>query len=537
MKTNRLFVLAATSLLMLSACGGGQGGSEASQTSQTSQSSQTSQTSTSTSEAGSTSSEPTSTSTSAPSTSESAHIDPENIITEPTTITVWSTYNDTYQAILNACVDELQTLYPNITVNNVKQQGSYDDLKNMCISGFAVDNYPDLVAAYPDSVADFINNAKALNVEDLMNDPTIGWTEDDFEDIPTTYITAGQQYSIPGTYSLPAAKSTEALYYNQDVLIGLNLSGIDPTINKGKPLNDAYLKNLTWEELFDKLVPALDLYDQGLDEKNKIIDRTTYDDWAWVGYDSDDNFFITLAEQYDLGYTSINKVTGKGQILFNNDGMKDLMKKFRGYYDKHYFTTKGIIQTNVNYRSTVDAMLFSIGSTGGVKYQFSSDNPHNVGVGHLPVAEDGYTSVISQGPDFAFLDHRASAREKIYDNNRAKATWLFYKLFTSFKYNVQWATTTGYTPIRYSVMESAEYQDYSDYASKEDKTLDRLYALNASYSGKVVDDLFTSPVFKGSSEARNQVGTIFSLCAASTNLDADIDGIFQTAVDNTILKM
>ena len=447
-----------------------------------------------------------------------------------TEITIWTTYNDTYQTIINNCIDEFQTMYPNIKVNNVKQQGSYDDLKKMCVDGFAVDNYPDIVSAYPDSVADFLNNGKGLDMNPYMNDPEIGWTEDDFDDIPESIIQAGQSYSIPGTYSLPCSKSTEAMYYNQDVLIGLDLSSIDATINEGQPLNDTYFQNMTWEELFEKLVPALDSYDQAQSADKKIIDRTTFTDWAWVGYDSDDNLFITLAEQYGYDYTAIDQVTGKGQILFDNDGMKGLMTKFAGYNAKHYFTTKGVIKTNVNYRSTADAMLFSIGSTGGVKYQFSSDNPHNVGVAPIPHAAGKPHKVISQGPDFAFLDHN--------NENKAKATWLFYKLFTNTTYNSAWALTTGYSPIRYSVMETKAYIEYADASTQDPKTLDRLYALNASYAAKAAQYFFTSPVFKGSSEARNQVGTIYAACvAAGANLATEIDGIFSTAVANTKLKM
>ena len=400
----------------------------------------------------------------------------------------------------------------------------------MCVDGFAVDNYPDIDSAYPDSVADFLNNGKGLDMTPYMTDEEIGWSEEDFDDIPENIIAAGQNYSIPGTYSLPCSKSTEAMYYNQDVLIGLNLADIDASINGGMPLNESYFSNMTWEELFEKLIPALDRYDQAQPDSAKIIDRTTYADWAWVGYDSDDNLFITLAEQYGYDYTAIDKTTGKGQILFDNDGMKGLMKKFAGYNANHYFTTKGVIQSNVNYRSTADAMLFSIGSTGGVKYQFSADNPHNVGVAPIPHAEGKPMKVISQGPDFAFLDHN--------NTNKAKATWLFYKLFTSTKYNSSWALTTGYSPIRYSVMETKEYIDYADASSQEPKTLDRLYALNASYAAKAAQYFFTSPVFKGSSEARNQVATIYAACvAAGANLAGQIDSIFSTAVANTKLKM
>ena len=449
------------------------------------------------------------------------------VIKEDTEIVIWTTYNDTYQAVINNAIEEFKKQEPKVTVKNIKQQGSYDDLKKMVVDGFAVDNYPDMVAAYPDSVSDFINNGKALNVQPYMEDKDIGWTEQDFADIPEAYIQLGQQYVIPGTYSLPASKSTEAMYYNQDVLIGLNLSQIDPSINGGKALNDAYFQNLTWEEMFEKLIPALDNYNTNV---KKIIDKETKSDWAWVGYDSDDNLFITLAEQYGYGYTSINKTTGAGSVDFNNDGMKALMKKFKGYNDLHYFTTKGVIKENVNYRSTIDCMLFSIGSTGGVKYQFSDSTKHNVGVAPIPHAANKAQKIISQGPDFAFLNHQSE--------NRAKATWLFFKLFTNTKFNTDWALASGYSPVRYSVMETPDYIEYCDYESKDEHTLDRLTALNAVYAGSVGDYLFTSPVFKGSSEARNQVGTIFAACvAAGADLDSKIDNIFKTAVDNTKLKM
>ena len=509
MKTLRLPIILAASLLALTGCGNA---AEPSQqpSSKEEPSSQPSESST----------------TEVPSSQESG----DYVIKEPTEITIWTTYNDTYQAIINNAIEEFQSIEKNVTVKNVKQQGSYDDLKKMCVDGFAVDNYPDIVAAYPDSVADFINNFKALDIQPYMEDKDIGWSEDDFDDIPESIIEAGQKYAMPGTYSLPCSKSTEAMYYNQDALIGLNLASIDATINKGQPLNDTYFQNMTWEELFDKLVPALDAYDQAQPADKKIIDRTTFDDWAWVGYDSDDNLFITLAEQYGYGYTAIDEVTGKGKILFDNDGMKGLMKKFAGYNKNHYFTTKGVIQQNVNYRSTKDAMLFSIGSTGGVKYQFDSGNAHNVGVAPIPQAAGKAKKVISQGPDFAFLDHNSE--------NRAKATWMFYKLFTSTKYNSAWALTTGYSPIRYSVMETRDYQEYADASSKDPQTLDRLYALNATYAGNAAEFFFTSPVFKGSSEARNQVGTIYAACVtAGDNIDAQIDSIFTTAVNNTKLKM
>ena len=165
MKTSRLLILIGAFMLALSGCVRAGGESEQPAPSSETPSSQTSSESQTTSQ------------------SESSEEPEEHFVNEPTTITVWTTFNDTYQAIINNAIAELQEIEPNITVNNVKQQGSYDDLKKMCIDGAAVDNYPDLVAAYPDSVAEFINYNIALDIEPYMNNAKYGWTDDDFKDL------------------------------------------------------------------------------------------------------------------------------------------------------------------------------------------------------------------------------------------------------------------------------------------------------------------------------------------------------------------
>ena len=440
------------------------------------------------------------------------------------TIVFASSFNDTYQAIINAAAEELMSQYDTITVINKKLQGSYDDVKEQVINGVVDDSYPDMVVSYPDSITDYFNAGIALDITNQMNNPNYGFSQSDRADFFDPFLSEGNNYPVSGTYSMPLAKSTEAMYYNQDVLVGLDLSDINPAINNGSPLTDAYIQNLSWEEFFETLIPALEVKDNQLKQGGNggLIDKSTYDDWAWVGYDSDDNFFYTLAEQYGYGCTAIDKTTGEGQILFNNDNMKNLMNKFKGYYSNHYFTTKGIIQANVNYRFTADEMLFSIGATGGVKYQFSSANPHNIGVAPIPHPEGKEKKSILQGPSVAFLNHNDPLREK--------AAWLFYKLLTSFKYNVRWATNTGYAPIRRSVVGSAEYQEYSDYASKENKTLDKLYALNASFQANICDYLYSTPVFQGSNEVRAQIGTIFPSIVSYSNIDTVFSSVYQQSL-------
>ena len=323
------------------------------------------------------------------------------------------------------------------------------------------------------------------------------------------------------------------MYYDEDKIIGLNLATIDPTINGGNAITANYLNNLTWDEVFNKLAPALIEYRESLPSdaaKKAFLD--TSDDWAVLGYDSDDNLFITLAEQYGYGYTSVNQVTGTGVVDFVNDGMKGLMKTFNANKQKKYVATNGTFGKRVNSLFNEDKVLFSIGSTGGVGYQFSADNPKNVNIARIPQAPNKDPKIIQQGPSLAFLKHQDNS------NNRGLGAWLFYKELTSVQSCIVWATTTGYSPIRKSVAESDDFLDFSDPDIQTAKTIDRLKALNAGYQEQVSNYLFYSPVFKGSSDARTQVGSLVTDILSKADLtDADVDAIFQKAYDNTVLAI
>lgn len=456
---------------------------------------------------------------------DSALVDENGVLKEKTTIYLWTTAGDQGQALLNEWVEEFKEVQPNITVTNVKQTGGYDDLQNMIVTGFNGNNYPDLAYCYPDHVADYIDYGKAVKLDSYIENEVFGWSDEDINDFVPAYLDEGRQYTVEGTYSLPFSKSTEAMFYNEDILMGLDLSSIDPTINGGNRLNAEYLENLTWEELFGKLAPALLKYDETVQDIIKPCDdgKTRV-----FGYDSDDNLFITLAHQYGYPYTSIKN--GVGSIDFNTKEMKDKLLEFKDAYEKNYFITKGSNQDKyVNELFTANQLLFSVGSTGGIKYQFDSKNPMNVGVGKIPQAENGTPSTIMQGPSMCILDHN--------DANRRLASWLFYKFITEPSRTLSWSLdSTGYYPIRKSNLEDEFYLEASDYENAQDKSIERLQAKGNAYYSTMDETLFTSPVFKGSSAARVQVGGLFtSTLLGGANFD--IDAAFTKAVDLCKLEL
>jgi multiple sugar transport system substrate-binding protein len=418
------------------------------------------------------------------------------------TITYKSTTGKDTQPYLEAYLAEFNKTYPQYKAVAEYYSGSYDALKQDTIKGFSAGNYPDLVQCYPDHVAEYINYGKGVNLDTYIDDAEIGLSAEDKADYVPAYLEEGKQFQVSGTYLLPNSKSTELMFWNKGVLNGLKLPGV----NGGNALGQAYFDNLTWEELFNVLCPAIVTYDNGLEAGKKIL-KTDQAYHAVFGYDSDDNLFITLAAQYGYDYTSINTTTGKGSADFVNDGMKSLMKTFHTAANNGYIISKGSAGGSfTNTFFTKQNTLFSVGSTGGVKHQYDKSNPMDVGVARIPHADGKDPKVISQGPGVTVLSHGTDETGKL----RAKGAYLLWKTMTTAKNSLNWAMNSGYMPIRTSSYADESYIAANDETQYEVSTLDRLMARSNTYGAKLSNDLFTSPVFIGSSACRNAGSAIMT---------------------------
>ncbi len=448
----------------------------------------------------------------------------QNLIKEATEITFSTTAGKSNQDALNKIIASFKKEEPNVTVTLDIVSGDYAAIASTIYDGFTSGVYPDIAMVYPDAVADYIDAARVVKLDNYMNNKDYGLSKEDLDDFVPAFLEEGQKYTSTGTFSLPFSKSTEVVYYDKTKILNLELEGV----NNGDPITQKYLDNLTWDEFFEVLCPALDAHADKIGKD--FLDKTGKDGYALLSYDSDANLFITLAEQYGYGYTSVEN--GVGKLNFVNDGMKALCKKFNGYAQKHYINSQASTTVRSNTFFQAGQSLFAVGSTAGSSYYSPATNKIDIGVFRLPQKDNSKPKVLLQGPSAVILRH--FKEDESIDENRALASWLFYKHATS-KYNsLLWSTTANYMPIRQSIYETDDYKEAYNERNCTPLNQDMLDARIANMVGKFQSYYFTSPAFKGSNATRSAVdGLMGKILNIKTfgGTDADIDAAFKEAYD------
>ena len=418
---------------------------------------------------------------------------------EEVTITFYSTMGKLIDTI-DPFIEKFEELYPSIAVNHI-QVSSYDGLYDQIKTELPLGQGPDLAYCYADHVALYNKTKKVVTLDNLMSDPEIGLTLEQEEDFIQGHKEEGRQFGDGNMYMLPLSKTTEILYYNKDVFTELNLQV--PTHWFSTAANDT--------TSMEYVCKTLKEYDP-----NCIP----------LGYDSEANFFITQCEQLGLPYTS---ATGEN-FLFNTNQHKELIKKFKGWYNKGWLTTQGLYGTYtsglfVETGSQRQKSYMSIGSSTGAIHHVPKANddgtyPFQVGMAQIPHHNENNKKVISQGPSVCMFNYG--------DADKVVASWLLLKyLTTNVEFQAQFSIASGYVPVIQSVMENETYAAYI--ASAENIATpqeDRAPAYATKICMEQANNYFTSPAFIGSSKARTQVGNLIIQYFTGT----DIDTAFADAI-------
>ena len=442
-------------------------------------------------------------------TSSTENSDPSGTTDGKTEVVFWHTMGAKNQEHLNAFIKSFEEANPDIKVTHAAQ-GNYTDIESKLLKAIPAKTTPTMAFCYPDHVANYIKSGSAVKLNDYINNAEYGLTADELKDYQDAgfWSEGSESYGADGSvYSVPFSKSTEVLFMNT-TWMKKNKFTVDGT-ETGDPIVPK-----TWTEMWDLC--------------KKIKDA--HPSITPLGYDSDDNMFITLCEQYGIPYTSL--VDGMGSIDFNNTQAKAMVTELKGYFDKGYFVTKGTLQNN-SYTSTKfvnEELIMSIGSTGGTSYNIpktdNGDLAFNVEVFRIPQANVEAPKVISQGPSITFFKNSQISEAQVV------ASWKFYKHITNAYNSAAYAILTGYEPVRESSYESDVYQAHLN-ATGEDVTLFTKVA-NLTATEEIKKAYFFSPVFVGSSVARQQAGGIITQVLLG---EKNIDKAFSDAETETIFAM
>ena len=177
------------------------------------------------------------------------------------------------QEVLNYHIGEFNKLYPNITVEH-STYGGWSDIASLINTEIMGDNQPNIAYCYPDHVATYNMSKSVVILDDLINSTievtrddgtteVLGLTAEQIDDFIDGFYNEGMQYGDGLMYTMPMSKSTEVLYYNKTFFDENNLS---------VPTN--------WEEMEAVCAKILEI-------DPKCIP---------LGYDSEDNWFITMCE-------------------------------------------------------------------------------------------------------------------------------------------------------------------------------------------------------------------------------------------------
>ena len=434
-------------------------------------------------------------------------------IKEETSINILTMITDTNSTVFSNLIESFKQVEPKVNIHPIYLNGSanYDSLMRSAIAGFFKDDYPDIIQCFPDHVVNYLRFGKVLNMDSFINNAEYGLSQEDKNDYIPVFMEEGRRFEIEGTYSLPFQKSSEIMYYNKKLVLHAPFSQETRNNYPSLPVDvdEEYLSNLTWEDFFHVLAPAL---------------KETYSDMNMdcvLSYKSTDNFFITLASEYG-GYTSIKD--GKGQLQFNNDNMKQWVSDLRQYVQEGILGSEKLsLSAKSSFRK--GKSLFAITSNAS----YASNAPSNiadfdVGVVRIPHAKNGPNRAISQGTPLCFFDHQ--------DDNRALASYLFWKHATSKENSLLWSANSAYMGIRNSNYEIDELPLLEEIAKLNTPSQLRVYNTQWKLYQTIASEMFQTDVFRGSSTCRSKCGELFLKCLNPETDELNIDEEFSKTVED-----
>lgn len=373
----------------------------------------------------------------------------EDIVTEitnPVEITFWHAMSGDLEKSLQKLTDEFTAQNPNIKVT-LQNQSSYPDLQQKITATVASPkDLPTITQAYPDWMFNPIQDGLVTDLTPYIENETIKF--DNYDDILPSLREASK---INGKiYGMPFNKSTEVIWYNKTLFDELNLT---------PPTN------------YDELVKVA----KEIKEKKGI---------TGAGFDSLNTYYTTFLKSEGETFDNNFDVTSDASVKAVNyylDGVKEGYFRIAGT-DKYLSGPFG--------NGTIGMY---IGSNAGENFvKQGVGDKFEVGAAPYPT-----NASLQQGTDL-YVFSSATPEQKT-------AAYEFLKFLTSKEKQIQWASETGYMPVRQSAIESEEYKTSG--------------SLIAPILADATKNLYTNPVISGADAAYREAGTVLEAILADTKTD------------------
>lgn len=435
---------------------------------------------------------------------------PEFDTSKEITVTYYHANGAALTTVLNKIIEAFEAEYTNITIDAISY-GSYTTLRDTIGGAVAAGTTPTAAQTYPDHVAVYNDAGALVSLDAYVNDSRYGLSQDELSQFLPGFLAEGTIYDAKGTrYALPFNKSTEIMYYNEDIFA--KYSWKVPT---------------TWDEVVEvaEAWKATDEY--------KAVSTNYKGLVAGMSYDSEANLFITLTQQWGGEYTKFG-TDGKGLFASFGQVEEDMAKSktaLNWYLDQYKagnIATTGYFGTDYSSDAFKNGQcIMTIGSSAGSSYnngQESTATKFTTGVAAYPQKDLTDGQVIQQGTNVSLF--------KCNDKQEQLAGWLWLKYMVSYQSALTWALETSYFPIRYDVLNSNEYQDHIKgiQRDKEGNEVGRNLTLSAKAKAAGLDQkdwFYTNVAFFGSSVARDEAE---ALVRAVLYGDTTIDAAYANAL-------
>jgi multiple sugar transport system substrate-binding protein len=344
--------------------------------------------------------------------------DTSSVIGEDVTISFWHVQApDNFRGkLLDEIIQDFMAQYPEITVE-ATYQGDYSELYTKLLAAVSAGTPPDCATSYPSMIADFLQADAVVELDQYMNDPDVGLSQEDMSDIFPGYLAEcrfpqyGNKY-----YAFPFTKSAVGMWYNLDLL---KEAGYDAPPK-------------TWAEFEQMCVD--------------VAEKTGKQGYAY--YESASTFDAWL---YSRGAEQLNE--DQTEAIFNGpEGVESLEMMTRLIENGGAWKPEGSYADQAEFGK--GNVAFTMGSTSGTYYyqqavEQGGGNMAEWGQAQIPQSDPDNPKTVVYGGSFTVFKTSEA---------KQKAAWLLIKFFTDTAQTAKWGSQSGYMPVRASA--AALLEDY-----------------------------------------------------------------------------